>query len=81
MAAPVPDAIKREISVRFVDELDRLGAGEKTLEEMLRLVDETQRVHPGDDRQSRFYNAVREMSRKISGNPMGDLDETRNRPS
>lgn len=57
---------EHSISVRFVEEMDRMGRGEITLDEMIALVDEVAAEHPGDDRQQRFYGAVRSLARKVA---------------
>lgn len=54
-----------EISVEFVNNLDRLERGEITLEDVLAVIDRVEASDPGDERQKRFYAASRELARKV----------------
>lgn len=66
--------IKHSISVKFVDGMNSMNNGEMTLAEFLSMVDQTAREHPGDERQQRFYGAVRELAAKVD-DAMKELQE------
>lgn len=45
--------------------MNALERGRMTLEEFHQLVDLTEKAVPGDERQHRFYEAIRELANKV----------------
>ena len=57
---------QRSISQLFVSGMNALERGRMTLEEFHQLVDLTEKAVPGDERQHRFYEAIRELANKVN---------------
>jgi len=53
---------KHEISLKLVAAMDRLEKGDLSLAETVRLIDAIEREFPGDERQTRFYEAARKLA-------------------
>lgn len=58
-------SITRAISVIFVSGMDRLEKDKLSKEDFDLLVDLVEKINPGDDRQKKFYQAIRNLSVKV----------------
>lgn len=59
------DEVKHSISESFVEAMNLFERGEATYAETIRLVAKTEEMYPGGDRQQSFYQAIRELIRKV----------------
>lgn len=56
---------KRSISELFVSAMSQLETGGMTLDEFNQLVGLTGKAVPGDDKQQRFYTAIKELAAQV----------------
>ena len=66
-------SITRAISVMFVSGMDRLEKDKLSKDDFDLLVNLVERIYPGDDRQKKFYQAIRALSVKVANKSTDDI--------